>query len=127
MIEQLRALGRSSLQEGLSKDLKEVAWGSPEMAETVNLYLLDLCRNTGLAILVRLSPLVDMGLDITDGTTAAAQLAAGQSLNAEDFGGIVAKAWEDANGKEPPTGSGYQHFVGEVTLETLRRLKRKSK
>ncbi len=125
MIEALRAMGREALRDGLSGALQAKAWGSPEMAEAVNLYLMGLCRNTGLAILVRFSPLVDMGLDVADGPTAAAQLAAVQSLSADEFGEIVRAAWKSANGKEPPTGEGYQHFVGEVTIETLRRLKRK--
>ncbi len=125
MIEELRQLGRSALREGLTDAIRHKAWGSPDMAEAVNLYLMDLCKNTGLAILVRLSPLVDMGLDVADGTTAAAQLAAVQSLSAEDFSDIVRDAWTAANNQEPPAGDGYQHFQGEVILETLRRLKRK--
>ena len=126
MIEALRELGRSALRDGLTPSLRAKAWGSPEMAEAVNLYLMELCRNTGLAILVRLSPWVDMGLDVVDGTTAAAQLAAVQSLSADEFGEIVRDAWTAANDKKPPAGAGYQHFRGEVTLETLRRLKRKT-
>ena len=123
-MEGLRELGRYALVSGLSDQLKGVEWGKPEMAGVVNKYLLNLGRTASIAIFVRLSPLVDMGLDVADGATAAAQLAAVQALPQDEFFSAVSEAWEQANGEPPPESQGYKNFLGESILDALRRLKR---
>ena len=122
MIEAMRQLGRASLVEGLSERLEDLEWGSKELAQEVNEYLLGLCGQAGAAILIRFSPLIELGLDVADGPTAAAQLAALHGSTGESFAEVVEKAWTKANGKKPPSGAGYTDFRGEVVLETLRRL-----
>jgi len=122
MIEQIREMGRLALIEGLASRLSGVEWGSPTMAVAVNTYIVSLGRTAGAAVLVRLSPLIDLGLDVADGATSAAQLAALQGLTTQEFGEVIVKAWKQANDEDPPNQEGYRHFLGEVTLEALRRL-----
>lgn len=120
----MRELGRAALISGLSERLKGTSWGEPEMAGVVNTYLINLGRTASMAIFVRLSPLVDMGLDVADGATAAAQLVAVQALPQDEFFSVVSEAWEQANGEPPPETQGYRNFLGESILDALRRLKR---
>lgn len=126
MTNPMRELGRAALVTGLSKCLEGLQWGDPVMAKAVNTYLLNLGRTASMAIFVRLSPLVDMGLDVADGASAAAQLAALQSTARDnEFFGVVAEAWEQANGERPPEGQGYRDFIGESCLKGLGHLKGK--
>ena len=123
MIEGIREMGRAALVAGLAQRLEGVAWGSRNMASVVNTYVVGLCRAAGGAILVRLSPLIDLGLDMADGASSAAQLAAVQQLSPEEFDAAVHDAWKQANKQDPPPGVGYRHFGGEVALEAVRRLR----
>jgi hypothetical protein len=128
MMEAMRKLGEAALVEGLSDRMGDLEWGSKELSQEVNDYLLGLCGQAGAAILIRFSPLIDLGLDVADGPTAAAQLAALHGSTEESFADVVQRAWTEANdGKKPPTGAGYTDFRGEVVLETLRRLGGKKK
>ena len=122
MIEGIRELGRIALVDGLSQRLDGVDWGGQDLAAIVNIYVMQLCRAAGGAILVRLSPIVDFGLDVAGGPASAAQLAALQGLSPRDFDTVVADAWTKANKVDPPKGIGYRHFGGEVALAAVRRL-----
>jgi len=123
VIEGIRKMGRIALVDGLSQRLYEVEWGTDDLASVVNAYVMELCRKAGGAILIRLSPIIDLGLDVADGATSAAQLAALQSFDPRDFDVVVAEAWKKANNVDPPEGVGYRHFGGEVALATIRRLR----
>ena len=122
MIEGIREMGRVALVDGLSQRLHDVDWGGQDLAAIVNIYVMELCRTAGGAILVRLSPIIDFGLDVADGATSAVQLAALQGLSPQDFDTVVADAWTKANKVDPPKGIGYRHFGGEVALAAVRRL-----
>ena len=122
MMQGLREMGRVALIEGLTSALKEVEWGGDEMALIVNRYLLGLCKHAGSAVLLRLSPLIDFGMDVPDGPASAAQLAAVQGFSSEEFEEVLREAWKQAHDEEPPDSIGYRHFGGEVALQAVRRL-----
>ena len=123
MIEGIREMGRMALVDGLSQRMDEVEWGSQDLAAIVNVYVMELCKAAGGAILVRLSPIIDLGLDVVDGPSSAAQLAAVQGLSSDEFDDAIREAWKKANNEDPPEGVGYRHFGGEVALEAVRRLR----
>ena len=123
MLAQVREMGKAAAQMGMAERLDDVEWGSQEMAAIVNLYIVGLCKSAGMSVLFRLSPLVDLGIDVNDGASSAAQLAAIQGLTADEFSDLIKDAWEQANStKAPEAAVGYKHFGGEVIMEAVRRL-----
>jgi hypothetical protein len=121
MIEGLTEMGRLSLINGLAPVLKDVEWGSPAMAKVIHTYYKVLGKTAAAALLVRLSPLTDFGLDSTGGAAAAMQLAALKNTDEAKLAAVYREAWATANGEDPPEGVGYQSFGGEVALEVVRR------
>lgn len=115
----------SPLEQDLVGVLRDIEWGSPEMARMITQYFKGLVRRAGFSggmVLLNLSPTTGLG----EFLPAAGKLAELQKMSVQMREKMFREAWREANGKEPPfqVSAMAQAWGLDILLEVVHRLRK---